>query len=117
MNKHSWLFMIFGLPFKFQGQRRNSSEAGVQTEPVTVTPAAEKAKWNQKQHSHFPVQTSLLLLNLYPSLCFSSPFQLPMNNRMSCFFFRFCYGWEYEGKVTQRITASVTEMNSGQEVD
>lgn len=55
MNKHSWLFMIFGLPFKFQGQRRNSSEAGVQTEPVTVTPAAEKAKWNQKQHSHFPV--------------------------------------------------------------
>ncbi|XP_030280001.1 breast carcinoma-amplified sequence 1 isoform X7 [Sparus aurata] len=30
--------------FKNLGQRRNSSEAGVQTEPVTVTPAAEKAK-------------------------------------------------------------------------
>ncbi len=30
--------------FKFQGQKRNSTDAGVQTEPVTVAPAAEKAK-------------------------------------------------------------------------
>nr|XP_046253610.1 breast carcinoma-amplified sequence 1 isoform X5 [Scatophagus argus] len=30
--------------FKILGQKRNSTDAGVQTEPVTVAPAAEKAK-------------------------------------------------------------------------
>lgn len=30
-------------PFKFQSQKRNSTDAGVQTEPVTVAPA-EKTK-------------------------------------------------------------------------
>ncbi len=35
-------FTVFS--FKFQGQKRNSTDAGVQTEPVTVAPAAEKAK-------------------------------------------------------------------------
>lgn len=39
MNKH----LQFS-PFKFQGQKRHSTDAGVQTEPVTVAPAAEKAK-------------------------------------------------------------------------
>ncbi|XP_049437362.1 breast carcinoma-amplified sequence 1 isoform X10 [Epinephelus fuscoguttatus] len=32
------------LLFKFLGQKRNSTDAGVQTEPVVVAPAAEKAK-------------------------------------------------------------------------
>lgn len=48
--------------FKFQ--KRHSTDAGVQTEPVAAAPAAEKAKWNQKQHWSFPVQTPFLLLNL-----------------------------------------------------
>lgn len=41
-------------PIEFQGQKRNSTDAGVQTEPVAVAPAAEKSKWNQNQHWSFP---------------------------------------------------------------
>lgn len=40
MNKHSQCFP----PIEFQGQKRNSTDAGVQTEPVAVAPAAEKSK-------------------------------------------------------------------------
>lgn len=31
-------------PVEFQGQKRNSTDAGVQTEPVVAAPAAEKSK-------------------------------------------------------------------------
>lgn len=31
-------------PAEFQGQKRNSTDAGVQTEPAVAAPAAEKSK-------------------------------------------------------------------------
>lgn len=46
----------------FQGQKRNSIDAGVQTEALAGAAAAEKSKWNQNRHQSLPPCTDLLCL-------------------------------------------------------
>lgn len=57
---------------KFQGQKRNSIDAGVQTEPLAGAAAAEKSKWTQNRRQasslYRPPLSPLRLTPLHPFL-------------------------------------------------
>lgn len=73
---------------KFQGQKRNSIDAGVQTEPLAGAAAAEKSKWNQNRHQASSLyRPPLSPIRLAPFIPFSSQhFNL---NYFNCIYF--CY--------------------------
>lgn len=70
----SFTLVIHFFLLEFQSQKRNSTDAGIQTEPLAGSAAAEKSKWKRAASEGSPVQTDSPPLPSIspPLLCLSS---------------------------------------------